>query len=300
MKEEDPNWLMGFQLIDDRDNQTTLISHEQYISSVLKRFSMLEAAPVSTPMEAGLSLSVEDGPLSHKDKEAMSVYPYHELVGSLTWISMISRPDILFAASYLGRYFVNPGMKHWKAALHVLHYLSGTHRYCLALGDDPTNDKALDLTGWSDADWAMDVDMCRSVSGYIFRLGSRTVTASSKRQSNVAKLSTEAEYTAASYAASEGMWIRYLLEDLGVDFTNVPTPLHIDNTATISIMKDPHFHSKMRHVSVSQNFIRKQVEEGTFITTYVPTKQMIADRLTKPLAREAFKQMVTAMGLTSS
>ena len=56
----------------------------------------------------------------------------------------------------------------------------------------------------------------------------------------------------------------------------------------------------MRHVSVSQNFIHEQVEEGTFVTTYIPTKQMIADGLTKPLAREAFEQMVAVMGLTSS
>src|SRR4051794_32634466 len=38
MMEEDPNWLMGFQLINDRKNGTVMISHTQYIETVLKRF----------------------------------------------------------------------------------------------------------------------------------------------------------------------------------------------------------------------------------------------------------------------
>ena len=35
MKEEDPNWLMGFKLIDDRKWHTVSISQAQYIDTIL-------------------------------------------------------------------------------------------------------------------------------------------------------------------------------------------------------------------------------------------------------------------------
>jgi hypothetical protein len=57
----------------------------------------------------------------------MENVPYWELVSVIAWISPISCPGIAFAAHYLGHFSANPGHKHWKAALHILHYLSGTH-----------------------------------------------------------------------------------------------------------------------------------------------------------------------------
>ena len=36
MKEEDPDWLMNFQLIDDRKHHTVTISQTKYIDTLLK------------------------------------------------------------------------------------------------------------------------------------------------------------------------------------------------------------------------------------------------------------------------
>ena len=44
---------------------------------------------------------------------------------------------------------------------------------------------------------------------------------SSKRQPVVAKSTTEAEYIAADAAASEGVWFRYFLEELGLSLAQL-------------------------------------------------------------------------------
>ena len=75
---------------------------------------------------------------------------YHELVGALTWISLISHPDIAFASHYLGQFSANPGCKHWKAALHVLHYLSRTHQMQLVLGGK--SKWSMDFIRYTDSD----------------------------------------------------------------------------------------------------------------------------------------------------
>jgi len=57
MKEEDPDWLMGFKLIDDHKNHTVTISQAQYTGTLLKRLGMADCNLVSTPLDPGLVLS---------------------------------------------------------------------------------------------------------------------------------------------------------------------------------------------------------------------------------------------------
>ena len=152
MKEEDPHWMMRFQLIEDRNQRTISISHEQYIETVLGRFNTFEAKTHPLPMDPGCVLSKEDGPQTEEEKEDMENVPYRELVGVLTWISLISHPGIAFASRYLGQFSANPGCKHWKAALHVLCYLSGTRLMQLVLGGK--SKRSMELIGYADSDWA--------------------------------------------------------------------------------------------------------------------------------------------------
>ncbi len=74
----------------------------------------------------------------------------------------------------------------------------------------------LQVHGYIDADWVGSISDKRSTSGFMFSFGSATVTWSSKKQSTVALLSTEAEYKGAAMAACEVAWLRKLLGDLGL------------------------------------------------------------------------------------
>src|SRR6202035_4565572 len=82
MKEEDPNWIMGFQLIDNPQNGTVSISHRQYIETTIKRFRLGDAHPLSTPMDHSVKLSRNDSPQTREDIADMRHVPYREIVGS--------------------------------------------------------------------------------------------------------------------------------------------------------------------------------------------------------------------------
>ena len=72
-----------------------------------------------------------------------------------------------------------------------MRYLKGTLNYGLERFSDCENDE---IVGFADADWAGDVDSQCSTSGYVFQIGSSTVSWRSKKQATVAKSTTEAEY----------------------------------------------------------------------------------------------------------
>jgi len=295
MKEEDPNWLMGFQLIDDPVNHTVSISHRQYVETILKRFHMDGCNTHHTPMENGLILSKADGPADADEEEQMKRTPYRALTGALTWISLISRPDIAFASSYLSQFNANPGPKHWHAAQRVLKYLAKTPDMRLVLGGD--SDNATELIGYTDSDWAHDIDDRRSVSAYIWQLGESTVAWSSKKQSTVAASSTEGEYMALSYGAKQGLWMRRFLIEIGLELEKRSTPLLVDNQSSIDLSKEARFHARTKHIDVQHHFIRERVADETFVVKHCPSKLNLADGLTKPLPREPFEIMVDGLGL---
>ena len=118
------------------------------------------------------------------DKEQ---YPYSQLVGSLMYLSVTTRPDISFVVGALARFMSCPTSTHWQAAKDVLRYLEGTKDYGLVFGG--SND--LSLIGFCDADYAGDLDTRRSTTGYIFTLNGAAISWQSKRQPTVAVSSTE-------------------------------------------------------------------------------------------------------------
>jgi hypothetical protein len=156
--------------------------------------------------------------------------------------------------------------------------------------------EGLTLQGYTDADWASDVNDRKSTSGFAFMLASAAVSWSSKKQASTALSSTEAEYIAAAHATKELVWLRRLLSELGQNQTH-PTPLHIDNQSAMAIAKNPKFHDRTKHIEVRYHFLRQKVEEGELALEYVPTGCQVADVLTKGLVREKHEGFAKEMGL---
>ena len=83
------------------------------------------------------------------------------------------------------------------------------------------------IIGYTDSDWAGDLDTRQSTSGYVFKMCSAAVSWSSKFQATPALSSTEAEYMAVTRASQEAIWLRQLLEQLGYPQKSIP--LYRDN-----------------------------------------------------------------------
>lgn len=223
----------------------------------------------------------------------MKKTPYRELVGSLLWTSLVCHPEVALAASHLTRFNANPGRPHWEAAKRALRFLKGMKDHSLTLGGDPPNATALVM--YSDADWGENIDDRRSTSGYVAFLGNTPISWSSKKQTTVALSSTEAEYMAAAYAARHAVWLRNLLDEVGVGTRSRPTPFFLDNKGSIDLTKDSRHHQRTKHIDIAHHFVRERVESGCFQVTHCPSSEMLADGFTKALPRPAFERMVASL-----
>ena len=87
------------------------ISQEASINSILTRFNLTNAIPLSAPLAPGTRLSAADC-LTSQEKDDMATRPYRELVGTLAWLALGTWPDIAFATSSLVRFGHNPGRAH--------------------------------------------------------------------------------------------------------------------------------------------------------------------------------------------
>ena len=110
----------------------------------------------------------------------------------------VTRPDIMCAVAQLSRFLNNTSSKHMLAAKRVLRYLKGTSTLGITYRPPPMR-----LMGYSDADWAGDMDTRRSTTGYVVMLNNGAVAWKSQRQATVALSTMEAEYMALTKATKE-------------------------------------------------------------------------------------------------
>ena len=100
----------------------------------------------SVPLRVGVKLEEFD-----KD-EVVENWPFRELVGSLMWLSISTRPDIANAVRAVARYCKAPRAIHWKAALAILEYINGTSEYGITFQRGALSGISLEL--FADADYA--------------------------------------------------------------------------------------------------------------------------------------------------
>lgn len=106
----------------------------------------------------------------------------------------------------ISMYISNLEKEHWRVAQWVLRYLHGTRRMGLILGNKVEDEVIL---GYSDADFARDLDNGKSMIGYAFTVLGSLVSCNAALQNVVALSTTEAEYVALTEAAKEGLWLKF-------------------------------------------------------------------------------------------
>ncbi|GJR70550.1 retrotransposon protein, putative, ty1-copia subclass [Tanacetum coccineum] len=211
------------------------------------------------------------------DVERMSKVPYANAVGSLMYLMVCTRPDIAYAVSVVSRYLANPGKNHWEAVKWILKYLRGTVNVGLVYGTHRGNH--VDVTGFVDSDYAKDPDKGRSITGYAFLVQGCVVSWKATLQHVVALSTTEAEYMALTEAVKEAIWLRGLLEELGVELNTVA--VNCDNQGAIHLSRNHVFHERTKHINVRYHFIREVLEAKTVKVLKVGTEHNAADALTK-------------------
>ena len=87
----------------------------------------------------------------------------------------------------------------------------------------------------------------------------------------------------------EALWIAQFLVTLEYRLLGQPVSLRADNRGAILLIANPEFHWRIKHIEVRHHWIREKVESKKIIITYIPTKDMVVDGLTKALDPKPFK-----------
>ncbi|PRQ53257.1 putative RNA-directed DNA polymerase [Rosa chinensis] len=215
------------------------------------------------------------------------------MIGSLLYLTA-SRPDISFSVGVCARYQANPKESHLKAVKRIIRYVSGTSNYGVVY----TFDSNVEIAGYTDSDWAGNVDDRRSTSGGCFFVGNNLVSWHSKKQNCVSLSTAEAEYIAAGSCCTQMLWMKQMLNDYG--FPQGKLSIFCDNTSAINISKNPVQHSRTKHIDIRYHFIRDLVDANILELEFIPTENQLADLFTKPLDNLRFESLRKSIGVCST
>jgi len=81
----------------------------------------------------------------------------------------------------------------------------------------------------------------------------------SKKQGIVAQSTIEAEYVAVAGAASQDIWLKKIMFDLGVEQFQ-ETEIYCDSKSTIVIAENPNQHGKTKHIQVKFHVVHEAVK----------------------------------------
>ena len=282
------HYFLGVSVHRNREKNSVWIGQPAYTASIIEKYGMKDAKPIATPVNTSIKLiKAKEG------DELADMALYQSAVGSLQYLATMTRPDISFAVSNVGKFSSQPTKEHWTAVKRIIRYLKGTQDYGLLYMRDSTVSDV--FVGYSDSDFGGDSDDRRSTSGYIFQIGGAGISWRSKKQTCVALSTAEAEYIALSHATQEAVWLRQLASDLRCN-TKQPTVIYEDNQAAICMAKNPN--SRSKHIEIKYHYVREKVQNDIIELKYCRTEEMIADIMTKGIGKEKFLKLRKMAGIT--
>jgi hypothetical protein len=199
-----------------------------YLEKVLQHFDINNMCKVPTPLPEGYQ------PLPNKSPANPALCSqFQQVIGSLLYIMLGTRPDIAFVVTKLLQFATNPSQDCLNRALYICCYLLGTQKYSLVYNGP--RDKG--LMAYANSDWASNPNNRKSTTGYMVKLIGIVISWNSCAQKTVALSSTEAEYMSLSDTSCQLIWFRNLFSELGAHLS--PIPLYGDNQGSIFLASNP-------------------------------------------------------------
>ncbi|PNX62285.1 copia-type polyprotein, partial [Trifolium pratense] len=149
---------------------------------------------VCSPIVLGFKL------IKDENGSAIDAREYKQVVGSLMYL-LATRPNLAYSVCLVARFMDRPTDLQVTAVKRIMRYLKGTLVDGIMYSHITVK---ANLLGWSDSDYARDLDDRKSTSGYVLMLGTGTISWSSKNQPIVTLSTTEAEHVTASLCACQG------------------------------------------------------------------------------------------------
>ena len=270
-------WYTGCAFKRHWELGTPEIAQKAFVESVLNRFG------VSSSSEIPATPGVELGP--KEEGEPKWGLPYKEAVGSLMWLSTMTRPHISNAVRAVARHYHNPTGRHWKAVLKTMAYLHGTRGMGLTLA----RGSGLHLTVYSDAEYVDESNDRRSVSGTVINLGGAAVSWASSTHRCDDLSTAEAEYVALGERVKEALFTGAALCFIFPELTESCVRGFGDNQEVIALAENSLSSVRSKHIDVQFHFVRELLRAKKIDTQFVAKEEQLKNSLTKSLSATPLK-----------
>ena len=236
------------------------------ITAILQKLQMFDCNPKHTPLP--------EKPYNHLPSipTALSAHMatlFRQKIGDIRYIADSTRPDIFHATNRLAAVMHNPTNTHLHQMKWLHRYLKHTLLHGILFKPQPTRPTHT-LQTYSDADYANSPDR-KSYTGVVHMYCGAPISWTSSKRSVVALSTCEAEYLAALTAIQQTNWLRRLIPN-SLSILTKPTPLHIDNTASIQITNNTAPIKRRELIDIRHHQLHANLSNGTISIHHIPSQ----------------------------
>ena len=279
---------------------------------------MRDDAPYITRLDTEMGPDISTDPKGYQKVEKENGFKYRKALGELLFCMVTCRPDISFPVIKLAKFANSPSSIHYQAIKNIFRYLRATIDHGLHFWRTETLDvdylpqipppnafhlqnqilqQQLDqILTFVDADWGQDKNSRKSVTGIAMMFAGCVIYYKTKYQPTVAHSTTEAEFTAACDAAKVTLYVRSILDELGIP-QDAATMIYEDNAGALLMGNAGQPTRRTRHMDIKIFSVQEWIEEDLIVLQDIQTSDNISDTFTKQLGRNLFwKHTDTLMG----
>ncbi|CAI7757246.1 unnamed protein product [Closterium sp. NIES-54] len=218
----DVKYYLGMHVERYLDKGVLRLHQRKYCEGLAEKYGLQDGGKPTTPLPSGFTVEpcADEEVVGERDKKL-----FRSMVGALKYAANHMRPDIAFATSKLASVVSRPSHEQLEAAKRLVRYVSATAsmgleytavQQRLQRGAADLSKGEMLLTCYIDASFNSVKSDGTSIGGYVCLFGGGAVSWRSKKQNEVGLSSCETVYMALHHGANEVVWLRHLLEEIGV------------------------------------------------------------------------------------
>jgi hypothetical protein len=280
--------FIGCKLIENKEKDTIWIHQPKLFKHLEQTFGHLlqDVREYKTPAAPKTTIvrPQPGDPLISPEQQKL----YRSGVGMLLYLVKHSRPDISNATRELSKVGDGATEAHWKQLLRAIKYTMSTKNKAMKMKPQK-KDNMFYLEGISDSSFGEDKDTRISVFGYVVYFCGAPVATKSKLGRSVTLSSTEAEHYAISEVAKEVLFIKQLLDTIGIE-VKLPIIVRVDNVGAIFLGNNFSVGQRTKHIDIRAHFVREYIEDDILKLVFIRSEDNDADIFTKNTTEELFNK----------
>ncbi|CAI7880613.1 unnamed protein product [Closterium sp. NIES-53] len=262
----DVKYYLGMHVERDLDKRVLRLHQRKYCEGLAEKYGLQDGGKPATPLPSGFTVEpcADEEVVGESDRKL-----FHSMVGALNYAANHTRPDITFATPRLASVVSRPSHEQLEVAKRLVRYMSATLSVGLEYsavrqrqqwGAANLGKGEMLLTCYTDASFNSVKADGTSIGGYVCLFGGGAVSWRSKKQNEVGLSSCETEYMALHHGVKEVVWLRRLLEEIGV-CQREPTIMFSDNESAVKLAKNACLHGLTKHIRPKWHWVRRLLDK---------------------------------------